>query len=403
MIQQKDYKIYISSVQLIAQALEHVFFEEQYTDKVLQNLFKQNPKCGSKDRSFIAETVYDMVRWWRLLIGLNKRKAPKNRQDMYTLIGIYLLQENYNLPNFKEFKYIPEDFIPVEKLSLAEQLSLPDWLLKTVQEELPDDYVEVLNVLNQTAPVFIRCNTLKTNPKNLIELCQQEDIPLLPSKNNPLCFTLARRKNIFSTKAFKDGLFEVQDLGSQTIAEFTMVNPGMRVVDACAGAGGKTLYLAALMQNKGKIIALDTESWKLQELRKRAARAGAGCIETRIIEGSKTIKRLHDSADLLLLDVPCSGLGVLRRNPDAKWKLSYSFLNEVKKKQYDILNSYSKMVKQGGILIYATCSILPSENEHQIDQFLVENGGFRLEGQTTLLPQSNGHDGFFMAKLKRIH
>lgn len=175
----------------------------------------------------------------------------------------------------------------------------------------------------------------------------------------------------------------------------------MRVIDACAGGGGKTLHLAALMQNKGKVLALDTVDWKLDELKKRAKRAGVGNIETRVIESSKSIKRLHESADRLLLDVPCSGLGVLRRNPDAKWKLSEKFLGEVRETQRKIVNDYSPMLKPGGLMVYSTCSILPSENEKQVESFInAHAGAYELLEQKHILP-SEGFDGFYMALIKR--
>ncbi|HMQ00419.1 MAG TPA: RsmB/NOP family class I SAM-dependent RNA methyltransferase, partial [Cyclobacteriaceae bacterium] len=166
--------------------------------------------------------------------------------------------------------------------------------------------------------------------------------------------------------------------------------------------GGKTLHMAALMQNKGRIITLDTEAWKLDELKKRARRGGAGNLETKVIEGSKTIKRLEKSADRVLLDVPCSGLGVLRRNPDAKWKLSLDFLNKVRELQQNILSQYASMVKAGGTLVYSTCSLLPSENEMQVQKFISAKGGqFELLAQQSILP-SSGYDGFYMARLRRI-
>jgi 16S rRNA (cytosine967-C5)-methyltransferase len=175
----------------------------------------------------------------------------------------------------------------------------------------------------------------------------------------------------------------------------------MRVIDACAGGGGKTLHLAALTQNKGKIVAMDTEGWKLEELMKRAKRAGASNIETRVIDSAKVIKRLEGTADRLLLDVPCSGLGVIRRNPDAKWKLSLEFVEKVKTLQQKILTEYSTMVKPGGKMVYSTCSLLPSENEKQVEQFLEGNGKtFTLITSKTILP-SQGFDGFFMALLQR--
>ena len=212
---------------------------------------------------------------------------------------------------------------------------------------------------------------------------------------------LRKRQNIFTTSLFKDGLFEIQDAGSQLIAPFLNVEPGQKVIDACAGAGGKTLHLAAIMQNKGKIIAMDVEEWKLDNLRKRAKRAGVSNIEARLITGEKTISQLRNSADRLLLDVPCTGTGVIKRNPDTKWKLSKVVIEKTKQLQYTILKNYSTMVKPGGFLVYATCSILPSENELQVQKFIAEQGDiFELIKDKTLLP-SESYDGFYMALIKK--
>jgi 16S rRNA (cytosine967-C5)-methyltransferase len=212
---------------------------------------------------------------------------------------------------------------------------------------------------------------------------------------------LEERQNIFTTPAFKEGLFEVQDGGSQAISPFLRIAPGMRVIDACAGAGGKTLHLAALMKNKGRIVAMDTEQWKLDELQKRARRAGVSNMEARVIESGKTIKRLANSADRLLLDVPCSGLGVLKRNPDAKWKLSLEFIDKIKELQQHILHDYCDLLKPEGLLVYSTCSILPSENENQVQQFLsTKNGAFELVEEKHIFP-SEGFDGFYMALIKK--
>jgi 16S rRNA (cytosine967-C5)-methyltransferase len=202
--------------------------------------------------------------------------------------------------------------------------------------------------------------------------------------------------------AFKEGLFEVQDASSQCVAPFLQVEPGMKVIDACAGGGGKTLHIGALMQNKGRILALDVHQWKLNELRKRCGRAGVDVAETRMIEGSKSIKRLAGYADRVLLDVPCSGLGVLRRNPDAKWKLSNEEIDRLIIEQQDILTRYSVMVKPGGKLVYATCSVLPSENEDQVQKFLAKHGDdWTLEEEMKINPAESGHDGFYGARLVR--
>jgi 16S rRNA (cytosine967-C5)-methyltransferase len=174
----------------------------------------------------------------------------------------------------------------------------------------------------------------------------------------------------------------------------------MRVIDACAGAGGKTLHLASLMQGKGRIVSMDIEDFKLNELKRRARRNGIPNIETRLIEGAKTIKRLAESADRLLLDVPCSGLGVIRRNPDAKWKLNPEFIARVQETQAEILSTYPVMLKPGGLMVYATCSILPVENENQVQKFLEANPNFELIEEKHVWP-SEGFDGFYMALIKK--
>ena len=211
---------------------------------------------------------------------------------------------------------------------------------------------------------------------------------------------LKKRQNVIQLEQFQRGMFEVQDAGSQLISPFLKVAEGMCVIDACAGAGGKSLHLAALMQNSGKLIAMDIEPRKLEELKKRAQRANVSIIETKIID-DKVITNLTASADRLLLDVPCSGIGVLRRNPDAKWKLSLDFIDKIRDTQQQLLQSYSQMLRSGGLMVYATCSILPSENREQVDKFLLsQDGKFELEEERIVMP-SEGFDGFYMARLKK--
>lgn len=177
----------------------------------------------------------------------------------------------------------------------------------------------------------------------------------------------------------------------------------MRVVDACAGAGGKTLHLASLMENKGQLIAMDLYESKLKQLKIRAKRNSAFNIEYRIIDSTKVIKKLQEKADRVLIDAPCSGLGVLKRNPDAKWKLQPEFIDNIRKVQAEVLESYSRMVKPGGKLVYATCSILPSENQEQIGRFLATDAGkqFELIQDQSILASESGFDGFYMALLHR--
>ena len=271
-----------------------------------------------------------------------------------------------------------------------------------------ENYEDLLVSIEANQQKFNLLIAICDDPKLRDRLIEQYKIDLEKDGVNTVLLdneglSVPNRKNIFLTNAFKNGHIEVQDFCSQQIASFMEVEPGMKVIDACAGAGGKSLHLAALMKNKGHILSLDIYEKKLIELQRRARRNGVHIIEAKIIESSKTIKRLKEKADRLLLDVPCTGLGVLRRNPDAKWKLSPTFLEEVKITQQNLLRDYSSMVKPGGKLIYATCSILPSENENQINTFLQSKEGqlFTLENQKTLLPNDFGYDGFFMARLKR--
>ena len=222
-------------------------------------------------------------------------------------------------------------------------------------------------------------------------------------KDYPDALVLKERANVFLTQAFKDGLFEVQDASSQLVARFLDVEPGMRVVDTCAGAGGKTLHMASLMENKGQLIAMDLYESKLKQLKLRAKRNSAFNIEYRIIDSTKVIKKLHEKADRVLIDAPCSGLGVLKRNPDSKWKLQPEFIDNIKKTQAEVLENYSKIVKPGGKLVYATCSVLPSENQEQVKHFLTTDIGkeFTFVKESKILASECGFDGFYMALLDR--
>jgi 16S rRNA (cytosine967-C5)-methyltransferase len=396
-------KLFRNLCEAVVDSLGEIFVEKRYADKVIEKVLKQNPKWGARDRRFIAETTYDIVRWHRLYVYL-MQCSP---EDFWSQLAAWCLWNKIELPPWDEFAVITraEFFERYDKgkniLKIRE--SIPDWLDELGQKELGDSWDKEIHALNEQAKVVLRVNTLKVSRSDLRAQLLEEKIVANAPKEFPDALILEERQNIFTRQQFKDGLFEVQDAGSQLIAPFLRVEPGHRVIDACAGGGGKTLHLAALMKDKGRIIALDTEGWKLDELKKRARRAGASNnIETRAIDSSKVIKRLENSADRLLLDVPCSGLGVLRRNPDAKWKLSVEFIEKIKILQQTILRDYSSMLRKDGFLVYSTCSILPSENQQQVQQFLKENEGkFQLEEEATISP-SEGFDGFYMARMKKL-
>lgn len=398
-------KLYPNLVKAVVEALDAVFAGNRYADKVIEYTLKSNLKWGARDRAFIAESVYDIVRQYRLLYEI-AGAPPHSLADWYQLFGIYRLLKEQELPNWVEFEGLEKSRIADKNAALqtnrAVRESIPDWLDALGAEELGEHWEATLQALNQPAQVVLRTNTLKTNREALIKQLQNEGVEAIPH-GQAATLIVHKRQNLFTTQAFQSGLFEIQDASSQRIAPLLDAQSGMRVVDACAGGGGKSLHLAALMQNKGQVIALDTEAWKLDALRRRATRAGISIIETRPIENNKVIKRLYGSADRLLLDVPCSGLGVLRRNPDAKWKLDAAFLNRVQQVQAQILQQYSAICKPGGKMVYATCSILPSENERQVERFLEANANtFRLLEQKRILPQDEGFDGFFMALMERI-
>jgi 16S rRNA (cytosine967-C5)-methyltransferase len=321
------------------------------------------------------------------------------------ILAAYLYEKGIPFPEWPDFQTINTrvfDFKKKEIDSPAILLSYPDELWNICETELgKEKWRKEAEALNEPAGVILRVNTLKISKNELIKklLAEEIEVDALNVFENAL--QLRKRQNVFSSDLFREGYFEVQDAGSQLIAPFLNAEPGQKVIDACAGGGGKSLHLAALMKNKGKIIALDVEEWKLENLRKRAKRAGASNIEARLIEGERTIGELKESADRLLLDVPCSGTGVIKRNPDTKWKMTKEVIEKTKALQYKILKDYSTMVKTGGSMVYSTCSILPSENQDQVLRFLEEEKGFELVKDRTLYP-SEGFDGFYMALLKRI-
>ncbi|AYO58164.1 RNA methyltransferase [Chryseobacterium sp. 6424] len=388
----------------IHDALHETFFEDRkYADKVIERLLKANRKWGSEDRKVVSQIFYDIIRWKkRLEYYMGEGAKPNN---IYKMILAYCLWTKTHYKKFEEFDGIKiadilnklkKNTVPTKAI----EHSVPEWLASTLEKELGPTWEREMIALNEQAPTILRANTLKTTAKELISDLKDENVESFAIPNYPDAVQLEEKKNVFLTSAFKDGLFEVQDASSQKIGELLDVHEGMRVVDACAGAGGKTLHLAALMGNKGQIIALDIFNWKLAELKRRAKRAGAHNIEARLIDDNKVIKRLHGKADRVLIDAPCSGLGVLKRNPDSKWKIDQDFIDRIKEEQQQILQDYSKMLKVGGKMVYATCSILPSENNEQVETFLQNNPQYKLLREERIMP-SEGFDGFYMALLER--
>lgn len=395
-------------IKAIFAALKDIFEKGEYADKAIEKVMRANKKWNVRERSFVSDVTYDIVRNWRLLVASSGVDEKLSEKNLWMIFGTYLIFDGYELPESNYFKSLNEKKVisQLEKFYKIRKIreSVPDWLDETGEKELGKQWEKVLRALNQRPSMVLRANTLFTTPKELQKILEEdENISETALVTwSPDAVELKFPRNVFRTEAYHNGLFEVQDAASQMVSEYLNVQPGMRVIDACAGAGGKTLHLAALMKNKGRIIALDVKEKKLQELKKRSARANVKIVETKTIDSTKTIKRLKDTADRLLLDVPCSGLGVLRRNPDSKWKLNPEEIERVKKIQQEILTTFSDMTKVGGKMVYATCSILPSEGEEQIKWFLKEVGDkWEFIGEKRYSPDVYHADGFYMALLER--
>lgn len=398
-----DHKVLTKNIALV---IKDVIKEGTNLDKALEKVMKANKKWNFRYRTYIYETCSDMIRYWRLIA--TAADAEKNFTDnqFYRIYAAWFVFRDKELPMLPAFKEVNTDTIEqrlrkYEKITKIRE-SYPDWMDELCKQQLGVAWEKMAIALNEEPKMVLRANTLKTSVKQLLEILETHRIESATVPWSPYAIELVYRRNVFRLPEFKEGFFEVQDAASQMVADFLQVKPGMRVIDACAGTGGKSLHLAALMQNKGRLVALDNKAFKLEELRKRARRAGVSIIETKEIESSKTVKRLAGTFDRLLLDLPCSGLGVLRRNPDAKWKLQAHEINNLVEQQREIMERFAPTLKSGGKMVYATCSILPVEGEEQVQWFLQKHGlEWTLEGEKRYAPTHFNSDGFYMALLTR--
>ena len=401
-------RLHRNLVYTVIDSIRDIFNEGVYADKAVEKALKRDKRWGSRDRKFVAETIYEIVRWKRLYAEIAEVKEPFDRNNLWRLFSVWCVLKGIALPDWNQIEPTPSRRIKgkFDELSKIRKFreSIPDWIDEVAVSELGEElWTKELAALNKQAEVILRTNTLNTTKEELQKKLQDESIftEFIPNHSDAL--RLVERANVFRTEVFKKGYFEVQDASSQLVAEYLDVAPGMKVIDTCAGAGGKTLHLASFMKNKGQIIAMDIYESKLKKLKIRARRNKVHNIDTRVIDSTKPIKKLYNKADRVLIDAPCSGIGVLRRNPDSKWKLQPEFLDNIKKVQQDILQQYSKMVKSGGKLVYATCSVLPSENQNQITEFLASESGkdFNLIKDNKVFAHTSGFDGFYMALLEK--
>lgn len=304
--------------------------------------------------------------------------------------------------------------------SIGMEYSFSDWMVQKFIESFGIDGTrELCSSFNETAPITIRVNLLKTSVGECQKKLEEEGIETTPTRFSPFGLTLRKRINVFQLKAFREGYFEVQDEGSQLLPLLIDPKPTDKVLDACAGAGGKTLELAALMKNRGEILASDLNEFRIVELKKRARRAGAFNIRTKRIDFSKEVQEMKGIIfDKVLVDAPCSGIGTIRRNPGMKWSVTPETVKEISQKQLSILSQAARFVKKGAKLFYATCTLFRDENEAVVDQFVSKHNEFIVIDPTPILerteiphqknstyiylmPHLHGTDAFFCAILER--
>jgi 16S rRNA (cytosine967-C5)-methyltransferase len=426
----------------VLEIYEEVRREGARADQALQRVLRREKQLRSVERRAVSDAVYGLLRLQGrvdhlLSRALGTRKLALDKlatptQHLLRYAGYLIVGESQSAqsaaglagPEVAPWTWALELLVqpavlgaPDDPLdALAAETSLPRWLAALWSSQLGADETRALAAaLNQRAPLTVRVNLLKNTRDELIATLRSEGVRVEPTRISPWGVTFTGRTNVFALKAFKAGLFEVQDEGSQLIALGCEARPGQLVVDACAGAGGKTLALASEMHNKGRLIACDRDLRRLDELRPRARRNGVHNWEARAVPESSDarVTDLQGQADVVLIDAPCSGLGALRRNPDARWRLDAAEVATFPPRQSQILERYARLVKPGGRLVYATCSINRAENQEVRAAFLAKHAAeftpapalppeLGLPGdEVQLLPHRHGTDGFYIAAFER--
>lgn len=408
-------------------------------DQAVAAFLRARRYIGGGDRRAILERVYGALRrrasleWWLDRIGAD---VTGRHIAIAALALIENLDESRIGPLFDGRKFSPDPLTNSERrlidalegqaldhpdMPTPVRLEIPAWAEAPLRERFGDVFETEIAALNRPAPLDLRANTLAATREEAQEALAQEHVVAVPTNLSPLGLRVEGRPNLAATSAFKNGVVEVQDEGSQLIAALTDAQPGMRVVDFCAGAGGKTLALAAAMQNRGSIVACDIVKGRIDRASVRLRRAGVHNVQRRVLGGVRDpwIKRHAAGFDRVLVDAPCTGSGTWRRNPDQRWRMGPDSLESLNREQSAILDSAARLVKPGGRLVYATCSFFRDENEAQIEAFVARHPDFALlpidrvwaailpgsppaAGPMLMLtPARDGTDGFFLAILER--
>ncbi len=405
-------------------ALNELLKFEHPADAVLSQFFREHRVLGQRDRGFIAETAFAVLRRKRLLEHLLAGAVTPRRLVLAALVRLSGISQRQlaGLISDQESAWIAElKAKPVDALTLAERADFPDWLAeRLLGHQEPREVLDLAQGLNQNAPLDLRVNPLKTDREAVLKQLAESGIEAEAGKLSPLAIRLKAKPALQRHPLYLDGSIEVQDEGSQLLGFLLAPKRGDMAVDFCAGAGGKTLLLGGLMRSTGRLYAFDVSDKRLARLRTRVARSGLSNVHPVLIanENDTRVKRLAGKIDRVLVDAPCSGLGTLRRNPDLKWRQTPEGVAELTRKQHDILKGASRLVKKGGRLVYATCSILTEENEQVVAGFLAAHPEFRPAsaqdilakqgiavdcGETLrLTPHQHGTDGFYAAVLERV-
>ncbi len=401
-------------------AIRTVLPLEYPADAILRRFFRENPMLGAQDRAFIAETVFGILRHRFFLESLAEVTTPRSLVLAYQVKFQGMnLRELASFTSEVEAKWLSEiKAIQTDLLPLSVQAEFPEWLVEKLQQLMPDaDILDLGLSLQKSAPLDLRVNTLLAKRSEVLEILKQEGIEAREMPYSPCGIRLTGKPAINRHALFLSGKIEVQDEGSQILGYLLAPKRGEMVVDFCAGAGGKSLLLGALMNSKGRLYAFDISEKRLSNLKPRFKRSGLSNLHAQRIanENDIKIKRLTGKIDRVLVDAPCSGFGTLRRNPDLKWRQSPQGIEELKIKQAAILAAASGLLKPGGRLVYATCSFLPEENQTIISDFLAAHPQFALLNCSELLsqqkipldtgeflqlsPKLHQTDGFFAAAL----
>jgi 16S rRNA (cytosine967-C5)-methyltransferase len=407
----------------LIQALGLVLPMRGPADAGLHHYFRDNRDLGQKDRAFVAETVYGVLRHKRLLEHLAAPQATARRLALAALVKLQGLSLRELEPLLKpgEAEWLREvKAAATDGLPLAIRADLPDWLAEKLRAFLSDD--EILSLargMQQPAPLDLRVNTVLASREEVLQALAAEGIRAEPTPYSPAGIRLLEKPALHRHPLYLGGKVEVQDEGSQLLGFMLAPRRREMVVDFCAGAGGKTLLLGALMHSQGRVYAFDVSEKRLSQLKPRLKRSGLSNLHPQVIssENDIKVKRLAGKIDRVLVDAPCSGLGTLRRNPDMKWRQTPQTIAELIKKQRAILAAAARLLKPGGRLVYATCSILPEENEAVAEEFLAARPDFRLLDAAEvlaqqhiplntgrylkLLPHLHGTDGFFAAVMEK--